>query len=1058
MSFIFPLRRALCARRGKLWPFVLSCLFLLLSSLGFGQDTFKPLWSEAKLAGLPVFSPDGKCVIESSDTSLKIWRVSDGALMGIISRGIYAAPAFFSDSQTIVVPTRDAISRYRFPSMAYIDTIATVGPSVSIKFATGSLDGRYIVYTVNSWPPRIHVYDTTRRAETAEWEVPAGSMGKPAITRDNKKIVTDGPTVYSLRGQVLAGKTDYGHEAVVSADGSRIYQYLESTRKVTAFTMESLASVWATSVRAFGLVPYNQDWYRVSTDGKALCFPARSGEDPGVFSLNTADGSLLAGSISPLGARYMILGLSPVDNAIWCTYPFSRELSPLGGSAYLLANLNTGTGEIIPQRPTVIVQDADTWAMFTSATSPSNGPLLLIESMGAKPVLRRLSDGAFLRFIQVQKTTNLGMQQQVVGLSQDGKYAAAIGKATLGGVERSGLIVCRTDNGQPIAYVPNPANVPGGYINFQWVGSSRLAVRDSSASPHIDSYDFDGSRLTFVSSVPCESHGLKLAVSSDGKRAVTLGDRLLRLTDMDSGGFSAVTLNSYSTESTDIRFVDGTYRFSVSYFMPKPEGEVQVVDLYDGVGGKSVLVRHFEAPGYVMSLPSSNGAVSPDGRWVKMNYRTSDMNDASGASLFVIYRVSDGKVVRTYRDQFDGGGHLAFAFSADSLSYVYYTPEGNLIRMGMPVAVTGFTVDPDSAVGGTAAKGTIALDAVAPSDTEIALASDQKAVALPASVTVPAGKSSVEFSIPTRAVDVGVLAKLTATLGTDTLSARLQVTAPTKISLAFKPRIVESGQGSTGTVTLNGPAGPAGVKVSLTSGATSVKVPGSVRVKPGETAASFDIATIPSVAVVKASIAAKAGPLAETATLTVNPTIKPVFTLAPASARGGSMLTLLVELSEPAPAGGIAFALMGDSPEIVPPAKLTVPAGATEVSVAVRTKPVVAKGRFGLTVSSGDYRRSLSVVLVPPAVASVAAAPVTVVSGGSFRLTVTLDGSVAAGFKVPATSSSTLVAVPARIAFSAGKSTVQVTLKSAAFTGKSDRTVRITVGGKSVVVTLKPKN
>jgi hypothetical protein len=100
-----------------------------------------------------------------------------------------------------------------------------------------------------------------------------------------------------------------------------------------------------------------------------------------------------------------------------------------------------------------------------------------------------------------------------------------------------------------------------------------------------------------------------------------------------------------------------------------------------------------------------------------------------------------------------------------------------------PLTVTSFVVNPTSVVGGATVTGTITIGSVAPTNgVKITLstnAASQPYLALPSTVTVPSGATSVTFStIQTNAVFSGSLfAPITAAIGTSSQTVQLLITA-----------------------------------------------------------------------------------------------------------------------------------------------------------------------------------------------------------------------------------------------------------------------------------------
>src|SRR5207249_4430432 len=109
--------------------------------------------------------------------------------------------------------------------------------------------------------------------------------------------------------------------------------------------------------------------------------------------------------------------------------------------------------------------------------------------------------------------------------------------------------------------------------------------------------------------------------------------------------------------------------------------------------------------------------------------------------------------------------------------------------------------------------------------------------------SIAAGATSVTFAVATTPVNANANAAITAKLGTATKSANLAVKATVVAALALNPTTVAGGTGSTGTVTLSGPAQSGGATVALSSNNAAATVPASVVVPAGAITATFAITT-----------------------------------------------------------------------------------------------------------------------------------------------------------------------------------------------------------------------
>ena len=166
--------------------------------------------------------------------------------------------------------------------------------------------------------------------------------------------------------------------------------------------------------------------------------------------------------------------------------------------------------------------------------------------------------------------------------------------------------------------------------------------------------------------------------------------------------------------------------------------------------------------------------------------------------------------------------------------------------------LSSLTLNPTSVVGGTqSSTGTVTLSGAAPSGgAVVTLSSSNTNVArTPSSVTIAAGATSATFTVSTSTVLASTTVSISGTYGGVSRSAPLTVTPVplpllTLSSLTLSPSSVVGGlESSTGTVTLTRAAPAGGAIVALFSSNGAARVPSSVIVRAGASAASFTVST-----------------------------------------------------------------------------------------------------------------------------------------------------------------------------------------------------------------------
>lgn len=149
-----------------------------------------------------------------------------------------------------------------------------------------------------------------------------------------------------------------------------------------------------------------------------------------------------------------------------------------------------------------------------------------------------------------------------------------------------------------------------------------------------------------------------------------------------------------------------------------------------------------------------------------------------------------------------------------------------LIEHGDTTTAT-LTIDQPAADGGTV----------------VNLSSNRTQIVVPATVTVPAGNTTVNFTVSTNGT-LNATATITATAAGTNASTGIQVVAGVGPSaLGISPRVIFSGSSTTGTVTLNSAAPTGGQVVNLSSNDPNTTVPASITIPAGQTTGNFNITT-----------------------------------------------------------------------------------------------------------------------------------------------------------------------------------------------------------------------
>lgn len=187
-----------------------------------------------------------------------------------------------------------------------------------------------------------------------------------------------------------------------------------------------------------------------------------------------------------------------------------------------------------------------------------------------------------------------------------------------------------------------------------------------------------------------------------------------------------------------------------------------------------------------------------------------------------------------------------------------------------PPALSSVTLNPASVVGGNSVTGTVNLDGVAPAGGAVVTLSDAlPATTTPASVTIPAGLKTQNFTITTAGVTVTQVGSVTASRNGVSKAASLTVRPVGVQSVTVSPNPVIGGNAATGTVVLER-APAANTVVTLSDNLAATTIPASVTVTAGTTTKTFPVTTTAVATNQTGSLTATANAQSRSVTMTVN--------------------------------------------------------------------------------------------------------------------------------------------------------------------------------------------
>jgi hypothetical protein len=273
-----------------------------------------------------------------------------------------------------------------------------------------------------------------------------------------------------------------------------------------------------------------------------------------------------------------------------------------------------------------------------------------------------------------------------------------------------------------------------------------------------------------------------------------------------------------------------------------------------------------------------------------------------------------------------------------------------------------------SVIGGSnqVLTGTINLSGPAPSGGKVvSLASNNAAITVPATVTVPTSATSFIVTLHHTRVNAPTTVTLTATIGAVVRSFTVTVN-PYLRAVLFSPTTVPGGLTSKGYVTLMAAAPTGGLVINLTSSNPAVTVPASVTIPAGTNNILFTATTTAVAADTAATVTATLGTDTKSGVLTVKPPVLASAAVSPTSVKGGSatVVSFTVTLGSVAPAGGTTVNLSSSNTAAATvPASVVVPAGSKTATVTVTHKVVATTTTTTLTASLAGVNKTATLTV-----------------------------------------------------------------------------------------------
>lgn len=644
--------------------------------------------------------------------------------------------------------------------------------------------------------------------------------------------------------------------------------------------------------------------------------------------------------------------------------------APTGGA---VITLSTSGPALTPPGSVTVPEGATSSGYFQIATSDVSVPT---------PTTLTASYGGVTKSVTVTVNAPALYSLAVSPTSLVGGKPISTAWVTLDGPAGPSGAAVSIASSSPAATPPANVNIPAGATSSGYFTITTTTV--GSTTP-----------VTITATLGSVSKAVTITLTSSGLYAFsgspttltggnTITNAIVTLSGPAGAGGAVITLTSSNPAVTPPATVTVPAGASNTGYFQIPTSSVSVltpVNVTASFGGSTkVLSLNVKPPGlYTISLspysvaggqPISfakvtlDGPAGPSGAVVSLA-----SSDPSAAAPPATVTVAAGTTVSPY---FVITTSIVSATTSVTITGNYGGITKQATATIRPPALYSLQFSPSTITGGKSiAFARVILDGPAgPAGAAVSVVSANPAlVTVPATVSVPSGSStSPYFTIDTNYVSAATPVAITASYAGVSKQATLTLKPADLYAFSASPSTVSGGKPITSAlVTLDGPAGPAGTVVSLSSSNPLVApVPATILVPAGAVnTGSFAIQTSAVSVNTPVTFTATLNGISKTATVTVKPVDLYSLQVSPSTFKGGVTMTVKAYLDGPAPPGGAAVVLTSTNAAAPVPNPFVIPAGVTSATTYVTTLPVASSTPVTVTAQFGSVTKSVTVTLTP---------------------------------------------------------------------------------------------
>jgi len=300
--------------------------------------------------------------------------------------------------------------------------------------------------------------------------------------------------------------------------------------------------------------------------------------------------------------------------------------------------------------------------------------------------------------------------------------------------------------------------------------------------------------------------------------------------------------------------------------------------------------------------------------------------------------------------------------------------------------------------GGDTVTAEVTLDRMAAAGGVVAeLSSNNPAVHLPATVEIPGGMTTASVTGSVTAVGATTNGDVTVTVQGQSLVVPITVKPPMLGGVVVGLSIIAPGGVTQGVVSLQQPAGETGLDILLTSDNPGIVVPASVHINAGQLEAAFSIDIASECPAGSYQIKASTDTDCICVDVSVLAATLQQLVFSPSVVVSGQEMLLHIDLSSPAPAGGLIVGLRSNDNRVVLPEQVSIPAALKAVELRVLAPVVVSNTSLTVAASFYGTASSTDVMVVPCTLSALVPEINDLAAGASTWVVVRLTGLAGPG-------------------------------------------------------------